>query len=270
MDAYSNYLRDKLNDHIHGGTAYTPPVTLYFGLMTLMPVASGGGTEVTGGSYARVAATNNSSNFPASSGGSKQNANAITWPSPTANWGTVLGIAAYDASTGGNLLAFGTLTTATVINSGATPFAINSSGLTFNFASATNWSTYLQNKILDLVWSATSWTSPATTYISSQIVLPAADGTGGTEVTASGYGRTAVTNNSTSWPASSGQVKQNAIAFTLTAAAAASWGLVAGLAEWDAGTGGNLLEDAACNPTTVSTGQPFEVPVGGWQDAWQA
>lgn len=268
-DAASNYLRDALNDHVHGGSAFSPPATYYFALMTAMPTAAGGGTEVTGGSYARVSVTNNSSNFPAASAGSKQNGNAIDWGTASANWGTILGVAWYDASSGGNLIGFAFLTVASVVNSGQ-PFKINANGATFNYAAGNAWSTYLQNKILDLVYSAAAWTRPATTYIGAFIVMPAADGTGGTEVTGGSYGRVTYTNSSGNWPASSGQLKQNAVVMNF-GTASANWGLIAGLAEFDASSGGNMLVyKVLSNPTTVNNGNPFEIPVDGFQNIWQA
>lgn len=119
-DCYSNYLRDQINDFVHGGGAFSPPSPTYFAAFTVMPTASGGGTEATGGSYARVSFTNNSSNWPASSGQTKTNGNAITFPAATANWGTIVGIAEFDASSGGNMLTFAPLTTPITINSGQT------------------------------------------------------------------------------------------------------------------------------------------------------
>ncbi len=54
--------------------------------MTALPLPSGGGVEVSGGSYARVAYTNDTANYPAPSGGVVQNANPIDWGTASANW----------------------------------------------------------------------------------------------------------------------------------------------------------------------------------------
>lgn len=81
--------------------------TYYFALFTVAPGSDGtGGTECTGTSYARVSATNNTTNFPTiSAGQTKASGAAITFPSPGANdWGTIKAIGIYDASTSGNLL----------------------------------------------------------------------------------------------------------------------------------------------------------------------
>jgi len=57
MAALSNYLENKLVDQLFRGQAYSFPTTLYIGLLTSAPSDSSSGTEVSGGSYARVAVT---------------------------------------------------------------------------------------------------------------------------------------------------------------------------------------------------------------------
>lgn len=101
------------------------PATLYIGLFTAAPNADGtGGTEVTGGSYARAAITNNSTEFPAASGGTKSNANAIDFAPASADWGTIVAAVLFDALTGGNRYYFGNLTAArTVLNGDQFGFA---------------------------------------------------------------------------------------------------------------------------------------------------
>lgn len=99
-------------------SAITPRLALF----TVAPTDAGGGTEVTGGSYARVAIDGN---FGAASGGSTSNTSQISFPTATANWGTVVAFGVYDAASGGNLIRWANLTTSRTINSGATPiFAV--------------------------------------------------------------------------------------------------------------------------------------------------
>ena len=57
MAGFSDYLEDKVLDHVFGGNAYTAPSTLYVALYTVAPTDTGGGTEVSGGAYARQTAT---------------------------------------------------------------------------------------------------------------------------------------------------------------------------------------------------------------------
>ena len=120
----STYTCNKVLDLIFGGQGWTPPATLYCALFTVMPNAAGAGaTEVTGGSYARVAVTNNLTNFPAAGSAQKQNGALIDFGTPSAAWGTVVGAGWYDASTGGNLIEAGPLSTSRVVGSGV-PFSI--------------------------------------------------------------------------------------------------------------------------------------------------
>lgn len=129
MSAFSSYLENKTLDHILGGGDYSRPATVYLALFTAAPTESGGGTEVSGGSYARLAITNNSTNFPAASGGSKSNGTAITLGPASAGWGTVSHWAIFDASTGGNMLYFGACGSAKAIDT-SDSFTIAASQLT--------------------------------------------------------------------------------------------------------------------------------------------
>jgi hypothetical protein len=114
MSSFSDYLENELLDHVFGASAYTAPATLYVALFTAAPTDAGGGTEVTGGSYARAAVTNNLTNFPAAASGAKSNANAITFATATADWGTVVAAGIFDALSGGNLIAWCAVTSQSV------------------------------------------------------------------------------------------------------------------------------------------------------------
>lgn len=139
MSAMSDYLENKLVDHIFRGVSFTAPAALHVALFTAAPSDSGGGTEVSGGSYARAqlnpsttnwAATNGATtttNPSSGTGGATSNNSAITFPAPTANWGTVTHFGIFDASTSGNLLVHGALTASKTVNNGdaAPSFAIS-------------------------------------------------------------------------------------------------------------------------------------------------
>lgn len=75
-------------------------------------------TEVTGGSYARVAIPDTDWTGPAAGSSAFSNTNLILFPAPTANWGTVVGAGIFDASTAGNLLFYIPLVSSKLINSG--------------------------------------------------------------------------------------------------------------------------------------------------------
>ena len=109
----SDYLENKLLDHFLGTATYTKPTTVYVALMTVAAGDAGGGTEVTGGSYARKVAT-----FDAAASGATQNSSNIDFTDMPAC--TVVGIAIYDALTSGNLLVHGTLTANKTLDAGDT------------------------------------------------------------------------------------------------------------------------------------------------------
>jgi hypothetical protein len=104
--SFSNYQENASLDAIFGSGS---PTNCYFALFTALSADGTSVTEVSGGSYARKLMTNNSTNFPAASSGSKSNGVAITFATPTADWGEVVGFGVYDASSGGNLLCHGFL-----------------------------------------------------------------------------------------------------------------------------------------------------------------
>jgi len=110
--SFSNYLENKVLLHVFGATAYTAPSTLYVALFTSDPGETGSGTEVSGGSYARqtIAFT--------VTGNQASNTAAVEFPTATASWGTITYAAVYDAVSGGNLMAYGALTTSKTIASG--------------------------------------------------------------------------------------------------------------------------------------------------------
>lgn len=110
--AKSNYLEDKILNHVFKATAYTAPATTYAALMTAAPNETGGGTEVAGGSYARQAIT-----WGSPSAGTIANSSTLTFSALPA--ATITHIAVYDAATSGNLLYYGGLSSNIVSISGA-------------------------------------------------------------------------------------------------------------------------------------------------------
>lgn len=109
--SFSNYLETKVLDHVFGGTAYTQP-TKYIALYSSAPGEAGGGTEISGTGYARETAA-----FTVT-GDTASNTAAIEFATAGSTWGTITHIGVMDAATGGNLLAYGTLTASKTIASG--------------------------------------------------------------------------------------------------------------------------------------------------------
>jgi hypothetical protein len=133
MANMSDFLENKLIDQIFRAQAYTFPGTLFFALCTTAPTDSSTGAsiaEVTGGSYARqsvIPATNtfystNGQTTGASTGtgGTTSNVATISYPTATADWGTVVGILVTDSATtaAGNGLFWATLTANKVVGNG--------------------------------------------------------------------------------------------------------------------------------------------------------
>lgn len=105
-----------------GGASGPATATVYVGLFTALPTGGIGGTEVTGGSYARVEVASTTGNWTAPSNGITANAAPIKFAIPTANWGEVLGVGIWTASTAGTLLLHGTISpTRNIINGQAAP-----------------------------------------------------------------------------------------------------------------------------------------------------
>jgi len=111
MASFSDALENKLLDHTFGATAFTKPTSRTVALYTAAPSDTGGGTEVTGGSYARKAVT-----FGAASGGAVSNSADVTFTAATASWGTVTHIGIFDNN--GVFLAWAPLTTSKTVASG--------------------------------------------------------------------------------------------------------------------------------------------------------
>lgn len=97
-----------------------PKRPIFVALFTAAPSDSGGGTEVSGGSYARVAVgpADGSWSAASSTDGLTDNVADVTFPAPTANWGVVGWVGIFDRLTAGNLLFHGALTTPKTVNSG--------------------------------------------------------------------------------------------------------------------------------------------------------
>lgn len=119
--AATDYLENKILDHILGKVAYTAPTTIYVGLAN--NVADDGTItgEPSGYNYSRVQVTNNTTNFPNASGGSKSNANEIAFSEASGSWGTINYVFLADGDVGsGNVLLYAQLTNPKTIGSGDT------------------------------------------------------------------------------------------------------------------------------------------------------
>ncbi len=118
----SDFLENKILDHVLGGSDYTRPSTVYIALYTTVPTDAGGGVEVSAPSYTRKSVTNNATNWPAAAGGVKTNGSDIVFATAAESWGTIVAFGIFDAVSAGNLLYWGTLTSSRLIDAGDTAF----------------------------------------------------------------------------------------------------------------------------------------------------
>ncbi len=112
MAGFSDYLENKVLDYVLSGGSFSQPGTKYLALYTTAPTDAGGGTELSGSAYARQSCA-----FTTTSSAST-NTSAVEWPTATGNWGTIVAVGIFDASTSGNLLAWSNLTSSRTIETG--------------------------------------------------------------------------------------------------------------------------------------------------------
>jgi hypothetical protein len=127
MASMTDYLRDKIRDHVLLNTPYTSPTTVYLAAYTTATTAAGGGTEVTGGSYARQACAFSAGAVGTGSATSTAGETFSNMPGVT-----VVNLALLDASTGGNMLLHGPMTAPKTVPVGE-DFIVNAGDVTAVF-----------------------------------------------------------------------------------------------------------------------------------------
>jgi hypothetical protein len=132
MSAASDYLENKVLDHVLTATAYTQPATRYLALFTAVTglETNSPSAEVSTSStaYVRKAVT-----FAAASSGTSATNATVTFDAATGNWGTITHVAVMDAESSGNVLFYGAVTTSKTIETGDT-FQVSSGNLTISLA----------------------------------------------------------------------------------------------------------------------------------------
>jgi len=124
----SDALENLFIDHLFRTAAWAKPTALWIALFTSAPSDAGGGVEVSSGAYVRVNLPPGDANWTATQGGTTgvsigtggmtSNASAITFPAPSADWGTVGWFGLFTASSGGTLLVWDALLAPRTILSG--------------------------------------------------------------------------------------------------------------------------------------------------------
>jgi hypothetical protein len=108
--SFSNTYETNVLTWTFTATAVTRPTSWALALYTVAPGEAGGGTEVSGGSYARTAVT-----FSVS-GDTATNAANVEFPTASGSWGTIVAVGVFDNSS--NLIAYADLTSSRTIASG--------------------------------------------------------------------------------------------------------------------------------------------------------
>jgi len=113
MSFISDFLEDKLIDHVFRNTPYNAPGTIYLALYSTDPGEDNSGTELSGSGYTRKAFT-----IDAPTNGISYNGSDITYDTATADWTTITHVGVFDASLGGNLLFYGPLSSPVTVTVG--------------------------------------------------------------------------------------------------------------------------------------------------------
>jgi hypothetical protein len=127
MGSMTDTWEKKLLDYLFRDSSLGLDATnMWVALFTTTPTDSSAGTEVSGGSYARVAVARTGAGFDAASGaspGTTQNTGVITFPTATADWGTVTGFGICKSSAGSlstDLIYWGALAANKTVSNGDT------------------------------------------------------------------------------------------------------------------------------------------------------
>ena len=132
MSAFSNYLEDQITGWIAGTTFAAAPTATFVQLYSQDPTDAGSGT---GALYSRYTVASGTGSWTRGTGGNGTitNASAFTITSSATATASATHVAVWDASASGNLLFFGSLTTAKTVASGD-EVKFNASALTLTVA----------------------------------------------------------------------------------------------------------------------------------------
>jgi len=244
----STYLGDALIKHILRKTTFTPPTSVYIALYTTNPTENNTGTEVTSGSYERVQLTGG---FTVDNSGSAVNSASIVFNNATANWGNISYVGITNAATAGSLLFYGAMSASRAVYSGdkfTIPEKYLKVGLGKTYSgyaghivilSLSGWGYYLAQEILDHTLNNSAYSAPDV-YVALLTTDVDRDGTGGVELSGSGYSR--ISHSGTgAWTSPVRGASSNATPITFITSCSASWANVGYMALYNAATAGSLL-----------------------------
>ena len=247
MGQFSDYTENKVLDHVLLTSAFTAPTNLYLALCTADPTDAGTGStivEPSGLGYARVSCN---SSFSAAAARAITNDVAIQFPEASGAWGALTHWALCDASTAGNMLAYGALTTPRSPKSGDDPVvSIGELDISYD---ANGSSTYLANAMLDHICKVAAYTQPLSLYVglANSAITDATTGDTIDEPAAGAYARL----KHEAYDAASGGASENTGTIEFVQATA-SWATIGWWAILDSlTTAANVLHHAALNTAVV-------------------
>lgn len=232
LGTISDYLENKLLDHVLKVAEYTVPTNIYVALSTADPEDDGSGlAEPSGNGYVRVVC--NVWNEAVSR--AIANTDVVVFPETPEDWGEITHFALFDAITEGNMLAHGSLAVSEVIEerkiasfvAGDIDIALNIGGMSDNLA----------NKLLDHVFKTAEYDQPTNIYLAladTTII----DETTGTTISEPGENYERKLHNAYDAAAAGASKNSGEIMFVM---ATAPWGTVTGVALIDAAEDGNIL-----------------------------
>jgi hypothetical protein len=260
MGSLTETARNELLDHIYNA-AYTPVSTIYLALYIGDP--AGAGSEATGNGYARESIA-----FASASSRRSTQTGIVSFPQASGAWGgTITHYALYSAITSGVMLATGLFSDSFAVVAGNTPKINSGCYVEISTNSGSGFTTTTVNKLLDLMFKNTAYSTPnATIHLAlATAVLSDASTTSFTEASGTSYARkdiSALIGN-----ASSGAVTNTgAITF---ATPGATWGTITSIATMDASSSGNILayDNSNVVDQTVNSDDTVEIATGEYDHA---
>lgn len=248
MGSLSDYAENKLLDHVFN-VAYTPPATVYLALCTADPTDAGTGAAMNevanANAYARRPIT-----FGAAAARRITQSGDVQFAMATGAWGAVTHWAILDSGAhgAGNLLAHGSflVSFSPVMGTRVTvPTALIYVEIQATAAGA-GYTTYLVNKLLDLMFRNQAYAKPNTFVALLNGLAADSDATNAdiAEITGTSYARVQVNpagGASPAWVAAAAGAIANAQAIGFASPGASDWLQVVAMA----------IVDAAANPCNV-------------------
>ncbi len=251
----SNYLEEAVINLMRGsaGSAFSAPAALYLALFYSNPSDTGtAGTEASYSTYTRQPIQFGAPTAVSSGSTSlyMQNTNVITFPEATASGSSVQYVGVFDASSGGNMLLYGALTSSLAIQAGVSP--VFRAG-TLKWTWSGNLSVYYRTLIMNTVRRANPSISAFTPYIALYNGDPLG---GGSELSGTDYARFTVTfSAATQLESGYAQTRNTGTEDNVSPIAGSNWGTLTHIAICDALTAGNVFAG-------ISLGASFSMLTG--------